>query len=77
MEVATPGVAPIRPVARWGASCVVYQDSLYLFGGFGGGVLSDFWEFNLVNLKWSRVQYVGAKPKPRHYHTVVNYEDSR
>lgn len=64
--------SPCRPGARSGASGVVYQDSLYVFGGYGGsGRLDDIYRFDFLAKCWSQVHAQGAAPVGRENNGAV------
>lgn len=53
------------PTPRHSHSAVVYEDSIYIFGGYDGHYKNDFHCFNLVKNFWSVIKEVGGKlPTP-------------
>jgi len=41
------------PTPRHSHSAVVYEDSMYVFGGYDGHYRNDFYRFNFVTGNWS------------------------
>ena len=61
-----------RPGERSGASGVVYQDALYVFGGYGGsGRLDDIFKFDFQARYWKQVHAQGATPVGRENNGAV------
>eukprot|EP00612_Vaucheria_litorea_P006419 CAMPEP_0171479238 /NCGR_PEP_ID=MMETSP0946-20130122/5282_1 /TAXON_ID=109269 /ORGANISM="Vaucheria litorea, Strain CCMP2940" /LENGTH=512 /DNA_ID=CAMNT_0012010083 /DNA_START=25 /DNA_END=1563 /DNA_ORIENTATION=+ len=51
---------------------VVYEDKMYVFGGYdGSNRVNDFYEFDIQTRKWSIVPALGTPPSPRDRHTGV------
>jgi len=69
------------PRAREGHTCVVYDDSLYLYGGCEGGgseeevYFADLNVFELRGKKWSNVRVGGDVPVGRENHACGIVED--
>lgn len=64
------------PPARSGHSAVVYQDSMYVFGGWNGHTsLSDFYCFNFETQTWKKMESQGTPPSKRRMHCTVVYND--
>jgi len=40
--------------ARGGGSAIVYQDKMYIFGGYSNNFLNDVWEYNITNDSWTQ-----------------------
>ena len=54
------------PSARSGAPAAIHNDSIYVFGGYGGsGRLNDVWRLDLTAKKWSLVACIGQHPEGR------------
>lgn len=65
------------PPARSGHSAVVYQESMYVFGGWNGHTsLNDFYSFNFESQSWKKIESEGTPPTKRRMHCTVVYEDS-
>merc|ERR1719254_247584 len=63
---------PTRPGERSGASGVVYQDALYVFGGYGGsGRLDDIFRFDFQTRCWAQVHAQGSVPVGRENNGAV------
>jgi len=66
--------SPCRPGERSGASGVVYQDALYVFGGYGGsGRLDDIFRFDFPTKCWTQVHARGDVPVGRENNGAVVY----
>lgn len=52
MEVANLGNTN-PPTPRHSHSAVVYEDSMYVFGGYDGHYRNDFYRYNFVTGDWS------------------------
>ena len=59
----------LYPTPRHSHAAVVYQDSMYVFGGYDGSYRNDFHEFNFCTQNWTLVRAVGRVPRAR-YRTV-------
>lgn len=59
------------PGARWGHTAVIYMDRLYLFGGYDGNYLNDFYKFDFENKKWHSIKT--NNPQGRSNHLMFNY----
>jgi serine/threonine protein kinase len=78
-RVITAKGAPDEPPGRWGHSCNVIGDFLYIFGGRDGiAQFNDLYCFDLVNLKWKLLlpsqknsSLSGMIPEPRYFHSGV------
>lgn len=45
-------------------SATIYNNDLYIFGGFcGESKLNDLWKFDLVSLKWQKINASGMIPE--------------
>jgi len=64
--------SPVLPSERSGASSVIYQDTLYVFGGYGGGGrLDDICRFDFPAKCWQRVEVQGSIPAGRENNGAV------
>ncbi|NXQ88637.1 GEFF factor, partial [Nyctibius grandis] len=65
------------PTNRKGHSAVVYQASMYIYGGYFGirGISQEFWTFHFDTRKWLCVSSPShnSGPGPRHGHSAVVY----
>lgn len=62
----------VKPNERSGASSVIYQDALYVFGGYGGsGRLDDIFCFSFPSHCWSRAEVLGNVPVGRENNGAV------
>jgi len=69
--IPTAGVAPSP---RHSHSAIVYEGSLYIFGGYDGSYRSDFCEFNFSTTTWSTVAASGRPPRARYRATCVLHD---
>mmetsp|Transcript_8966 Transcript_8966/g.15580 ORF Transcript_8966/g.15580 Transcript_8966/m.15580 type:complete len:685 (-) Transcript_8966:243-2297(-) len=58
------------PSPRHSHAAVVYQNCLYVFGGYDGSYRSDFHEFNFETLTWQPVLASGRSPRARYRSTA-------
>ncbi|PHJ23797.1 galactose oxidase [Cystoisospora suis] len=67
-----------RPSPRYGHGAVVVEDSMFIFGGYGGkqSCLSDLWEFRLPSSRWSKLLVEGQIPLPRFRCSAAVLNDS-
>jgi len=63
------------PTPRHSHSAVVYQDSLYVFGGYDGSYRSDFHEYNFLTNTWVSIPPLGRSPRARYRATCVTYKN--
>ncbi|KAL8183127.1 UNVERIFIED_CONTAM: hypothetical protein K2H54_018397 [Gekko kuhli] len=65
------------PSNRKGHSAVIYQGSMYMYGGYFDikGVSQEFWTFHFDTKQWCPVPgtVYGGSPGPRHGHAAVVY----
>merc|ERR1719253_1313591 len=62
----------VKPGERSGAASVMYQDSLYVFGGYGGsGRLDDIFQYDFHKRCWSKVEAKGQIPAGRENNGAV------
>ena len=52
-EVLSSGAGGPPPTPRHSHSAVIYEDSLYIFGGYDGHYRKDFYRFNFSTASWS------------------------
>jgi N-acetylneuraminic acid mutarotase len=69
-QLITP-TAGTLPSARHSHSAVVYQDNMFIFGGYDGSYRSDFHAFNFFTKSWRQVQGQGDIPRARYRGTCV------
>jgi N-acetylneuraminic acid mutarotase len=66
----------VTPSARHSHSCVVYEDSMYLFGGFDGYFKNDLHRFNFITNTWLTISTLPTStPKPRYLASAAVYKD--
>lgn len=63
------------PSPRHSHSAVVYQDSMFVFGGYDGSYRSDFYEYNFLNNTWTNIHPIGRSPRARYRATTVTYKN--
>ncbi|XP_054706204.1 kelch domain-containing protein 3-like [Uloborus diversus] len=66
-----PDVSGDIPCGRRSHSAVVYQDELYIFGGYNAGNnkhLNDLYKFNPETGEWTKLVAIGEGPCPRRRH---------
>jgi len=67
---------PRAPPPRSAHSSVVYQNQMYIFGGWNGHKsLNDLYSLNLDTLEWRQIKSEGG-PSIRRMHSAVVYKDS-
>ena len=62
------------PTPRHSHSAVVYEDSLYVFGGYDGNYKNDFYRFNFTKNQWNRIKSndeIWPTPRYRTSWTVI------
>ncbi len=65
------------PSARHSHACVVYEDSMYVFGGFDGSCKNDLHRFNFTTNVWTTVSSAQSHPpKPRYLASATIYKDA-
>jgi N-acetylneuraminic acid mutarotase len=65
----------VPPTPRHSHSSVVYEDSMYIFGGYDGHYKNDFHRFNFITNTWTNIKDSrGHEPTPRYRTacTVIN-----
>lgn len=63
------------PSARHSHAAVVYENSMYIFGGYDGSYKSDLHEYDFINNRWNSVPAIGRRPRPRYRSTCVVYKN--
>jgi hypothetical protein len=63
------------PSPRHSHSAVVYNDSMFVFGGYDGSYRSDFHEFDFIHFSWRPVFASGRTPRARYRATACVHED--
>mmetsp|Transcript_14498 Transcript_14498/g.41674 ORF Transcript_14498/g.41674 Transcript_14498/m.41674 type:complete len:490 (-) Transcript_14498:94-1563(-) len=67
----------VRPSVRTDHSCVVYQTSLFIFGGFDGrSRFSDLHQYQIEERKWTEIAITDNGPMGRFGHSAVVYRTS-
>jgi len=64
------------PSPRHSHAAVVYNDCMYVFGGYDGSYRSDFHEFNFLESAWRPVFGSGRSPRARYRSTACVHEDT-
>ena len=65
------------PTPRHSHSAVVYEDCMYVFGGYDGSYKNDFYKFNFTKNQWSRIKPIDEIwPTPR-YRTSCTVVDEK
>ncbi|CEM25889.1 unnamed protein product [Vitrella brassicaformis CCMP3155] len=66
------GSAQNPPENRFGHTAVVYENGMYVFGGWNGqNTLSDLYEYVFGTNEWIKVEPRGSAPKSRYRHSAV------
>lgn len=67
------------PTPRHSHSAVVYEDSMYVFGGYDGHYRNDFYRFNFGTNAWTQINLKpngnGVWPKSRYRTSTTVYKD--
>ena len=64
------------PTPRHSHSAVVYEDSMYVFGGYDGNYKNDFYRFNFTKNQWNRIKSNDEIwPTPRYRTSCTVIED--
>eukprot|EP01123_Difflugia_compressa_P000638 TRINITY_DN1074_c0_g1_i1.p1 TRINITY_DN1074_c0_g1~~TRINITY_DN1074_c0_g1_i1.p1 ORF type:complete len:371 (+),score=44.00 TRINITY_DN1074_c0_g1_i1:91-1113(+) len=68
----TPVDGQIHPYRRYGASAVLSNNSIFLYGGrCGNTVYSDYiWRYSLSSFSWTPITPDSGNLKPLYYHSV-------
>ncbi|CAK72726.1 unnamed protein product (macronuclear) [Paramecium tetraurelia] len=59
------------PQGRWGHTSVAQDDKLYIFGGYDGNYLNDFYSYDFDNNMWQTIHQEGQVPEPRSNHIML------
>ena len=62
------------PPGRYLMATGVYEDNLYMFGGYTGSYVNDLWELDLLSYSWTQKTYTGSPPV-RSSHRMLVYND--
>ena len=62
------------PPGRYLMATGVYEDKLYMFGGYTGSYVNDLWELDLLSYSWTQKTYTGSPPV-RSSHRMLVYND--
>lgn len=63
------------PSARHSHAAVIYEHSMYIFGGYDGSYKSDLHEFDFLTSRWSAVPAAGRRPRARYRGTCTVYKN--
>ena len=69
----------VTPRGRRGHTAVVWQDCMYIYGGYQDlrGSTGELWAFHLASRTWHLVSQGGAADCPgRHHHTALVHQAS-
>ena len=68
----------IKPNSRYRHSCVVYESSLFIFGGVDKTQTryNDLYEYNIERRDWSVKRVTGKCPSSRTFHRAIMHEDT-
>ncbi|CAD8076570.1 unnamed protein product [Paramecium sonneborni] len=58
------------PGGRWGHTSITLDDKLYIFGGYDGNYLNDFYTYDFDHNLWQLLQQNGQIPEPRSNHIM-------
>jgi N-acetylneuraminic acid mutarotase len=62
------------PQGRSAHTAVVYNNDIYIFGGWNGGASNnEFFRYNIVRDEWTQVTGTGEAPAPRRSHCACVY----
>ncbi len=62
----------IEPSPRFGHSAIVYEDKMWIYGGWDGkNTLDDLWCFDLINRTWCEIPY-SSTIRPSSISPVIN-----
>ena len=63
------------PTPRFGHSCVIFDEKMWLFGGWDGkSTLNDIWTFEWTSRKWKKISSY-SDVAPRYRHTSIAYNN--
>ncbi|KAJ3451244.1 kelch domain-containing protein [Anaeramoeba flamelloides] len=69
-----PKVVGKKPKVRSLHTCVVYQNDLYIFGGYNHKWLNDLYKFESDISRWEKINASGRKPPGCYGHSAVCFE---
>lgn len=64
------------PTPRHSHSAVVYQNAMYIFGGYDGSYSCNVYKYDFLNNVWTSVNTVGRIPRARYRASCVVYNDT-
>ena len=64
------------PTPRHSHSAVVYQNAMYIFGGYDGSYSCNVYKYDFLNNVWTSVNTVGRIPRARYRATCVVFNDT-
>jgi N-acetylneuraminic acid mutarotase len=66
------------PTPRHSHSAVVYEDNMYVFGGYDGNYKNDFYKFNFTKNQWTKIKHndIDTWPSAR-YRTSCTVVDNK
>jgi Rab9 effector protein with kelch motifs len=72
LEWKIKGQKGVKPVSRDEHSVVLYNSSIYIFGGSlsKGPLSNDLWVYSVETEEWKKLEITGAKPSPRSGHAA-------
>ena len=60
----------------YGHSAVIYDNNMYIFGGYNGSTLyNNIYKYDITNNSWSLLNTNGTSPSARYYHTAIVTKD--
>ena len=61
------------PLNRFGHTAIIYDHSMYIFGGWNGhDTLDDLYQYSFASNYWYEIRRIkGEKPLPRYRHCAV------
>ena len=67
-----------KPSARSYFSSMLYQDTIFMYGGRGWVTVdnidkTDLWSYNITENRWSELEPTGIIPLGRQGHTAINF----
>jgi len=69
------GATVPSPREHYGMAFDANRSRLLIFGGSGGGILNDTWQFDATGSRWSEVRPQGPAPARRHRHQAAYASD--
>ncbi|OMJ94181.1 hypothetical protein SteCoe_2663 [Stentor coeruleus] len=67
----------IKPSPRYRHSCVVFEDSIFIFGGVNKTQTryNDLYEYNIIRREWFLIRITGKCPSTRTFHSAIMDND--